>query len=122
MSRYPRGVIWIATLLTALLAGAASSTPGSSAAGAPALRVESASPLVVRGTNFRGGERVTVTVATGTGPVVVTVRARNGSFRVALSTPPAGCKSARFVRARGDKGSVASVVVHQGFCIPPPRR
>jgi hypothetical protein len=118
-------VIAILIILGALLF-AAGTTTGSSdsvSAGSPALTLEPGSKLVVRGSHFREGERVTITVFTGERPHAVQARAVRGSFRVRLNVPANGCAAPRFVRARGDQGSVATVAVAKpGICVPPPAR
>lgn len=87
----------------------------------PVLTVESAAPLVVRGAGFRAGELVTVTAFTGARPQSVRVKAARGRFRANLRTVSSKCGGARFVRARGNEGSLAAVTLRTGICIPPPR-
>ena len=88
-----------------------------------ALWVESTSPLVVRGEGFKPGEQVTVTAFTGTRPVTVKVTAKGiGTFRARLRLSGGKCGGAKLVRARGDKGTVATIGLDGGICIPPPRK
>src|SRR4051812_22616112 len=78
------------------------------------------SPLKLRGTGFRGAERVRV-VARGAGRRAVTrrVRARrSGRFVVAFGSRPAGCVLL-LVRATGSKGSHASLGVRSPECAMP---
>jgi hypothetical protein len=87
----------------------------------PALTVESMTPLVVRGTGFQPGEQVTVTAHRGARPQTVTVKAVRGSFRANMRMATSKCGGVRVVRALGDKGSVATVPINGGICVPPPR-
>jgi hypothetical protein len=88
-----------------------------------ALVVESTSPLVVRGEGFKPGEQVTVTAFTGTRPVSAKAKAKGvGTFRVRLKLTGGKCGGAKFVRARGDKGTVATIGLDGGICVPPPLR
>ena len=88
-----------------------------------ALWVESTSPLVVRGEGFKPGEHVTVTAFTGTRPVTAKVKAKGiGTFRVRMQLTGAKCGGAKLVRARGDKGTVATIGLDGGICVPPPLR
>ena len=88
----------------------------------PSLRVVDRSPLVVRGVDFRAGERVTVTALTGLGPRIARVTAVNGRFRVAFSVPTRGCAAAWAVRAKGTLGSAVlmRLAEQSTSCIPPP--
>jgi len=96
-------------------------TLSASAASKPALRMLDRQPLVVRGEGFQAGERVRVTALTGIGPRFATVTAVDGRFRVAFRLPGTGCSSARGVIARGSGGSVATMALDGGVCVPPPR-
>jgi hypothetical protein len=88
------------------------------------LVVESTSPLVVRGEGFKPGEEVTVTAFTGTRPATVKVKAKaaTGTFRARLRLSGGKCGGAKLVRARGDRGTVATIGLDGGICIPPPLR
>ncbi len=120
--RYPLGVTILLLALLALFFSVGSMSSSSSVTATPALTMESTFPLVVRGTSFRAGEKVTVTAFTGVRPRSVTVRSAKGTFRASLPVSGKGCGAARFVRARGDKGSVATLSLGGGICVPPPRR
>ena len=76
-------------------------------ASTPALHVVTKSPLVVRGTAFKTGERVTLTVA-GTTFVVRTTRL--GTFRANLGAVLGDRCSYRIVAsgARGDRAMLAA--------------
>jgi hypothetical protein len=89
---------------------------------APALRIESRSPLIVRGTHFQPGERVLVVGLAGGSARRVTVTATNGTFRATVA-PPRGRGAVTAVRAKGDRGSEAYLATgHQSVSIPPPIR
>jgi hypothetical protein len=96
-------------------------TPAAAAASKPALRMLDRQPLVVRGEGFHAGERVRVTALTGIGPRFATVTAVGGRFRVTFRLPTTGCSAARGVIARGSDGSVATMALGGGVCVPPPR-
>jgi hypothetical protein len=107
-----------ALLGLALVGCAAARTPAP-----PTLRVVSTSPLVVAGTGFRAGERVTVTALSSVRPHIVRIRAtRRGSFRVRLGRFTQPCGSPWAVRARGASRRVAVVRLAAAPCVPPPIR
>jgi hypothetical protein len=89
-------------------------------AATPTLVLETRTPLVVRGVGFAPGERVTVTALTLAGPRRVLVRASaTGRFRARLPGGQA-CGQALAVRARGERGSVATLRLVARPCVPPP--
>jgi hypothetical protein len=101
-----RRLVVIATALIA--AGSATAAPP------PSLSVVGSAPLVVAGTNFRAGERVTVTAA---GTVRRTV-ARKGSFRLVLGDVRFGrCAGAR-IEAVGSLGSRVVSKIPRPACMP----
>jgi hypothetical protein len=51
----------------------------------------------------------------------VKVKAVRGNFRASLTLTDGKCGGAKFVRARGDSGTVATIGLDGGICIPPPR-
>lgn len=88
----------------------------------PTLKLVDREPLVVRGEQFRPGERVTVTASTGLGPRTVRTTAYRGAFRATFRLPNQPCAAAWLVRARGSLGSTATLRLAQSSaCIPPPR-
>jgi hypothetical protein len=94
-----------------LLAGSASAGPS------PTLRISGTTPLVVQGTHFRAGERVTITVWT-VAPVRRSTVARAGSFSVTFPDVRFGrCAGAR-IEARGSKGSLAVLKIPKPGCAP----
>jgi hypothetical protein len=93
-----------------------------SAAAAASLRVVSRSPLVVAGTGFSPGERVTVTAVTGLGPRTTRVVATAGRFRVTFRLPTTGCGAPFAVRAIGSAGTRVTMKLGKAaVCVPPPR-
>jgi hypothetical protein len=106
--------------LTALLA--ALSLTASASAGTPArLRVAGTQPLVVLGSSFDPGERVTLTAMTFTGPKRVLAKAtRKGAFRASFRLREQPCGRAFMVVARGAAGSHALLRLAGAPCVPPP--
>ena len=87
----------------------------------PRLTLERRSPLVVRGVGFVPGERVVVTALTLTGPRRTGTRASSiGRFRIVLRTTAQPCGKPLAVRARGGRGSIATLVLDAAPCVPPP--
>ncbi len=104
-----------ASVAAASLATATSAAPG------PTLRLVTEKPLVVRGTAFRPGERVTVTALTLLGPERTVVRASgSGTFRAPLRFVTQPCARAFAVRALGALGSRALLTLRSTPCVPPP--
>jgi hypothetical protein len=90
---------------------------------APRLERVEGTSLVLAGSGFRGGERVSVTVLTGYGARWARVVARRGRFRVAFRVPDSGCGAAWAARAVGSRGSRATLRLGAPTpCIPPPSR
>lgn len=105
-------------LLLVLLVG----TAATAATKKPALKVLTASPLVVSGTNFKAGEvvRLSTLGRVGETPRRV-VASRTGVFKTKLSArPKPGCGAYGIV-AVGSQGSRATVQVGRP-CVPPPLR
>jgi hypothetical protein len=121
--RRPGTLVGVLVLLLLLAIGAVSNGPdGSAATPAATLRIESQSPLIVRGTHFRPGEHVVVTGLARGGARRLTVTARNGTFRVTVAPPSRG-GPVTAVRAKGDRGSEAYVATgRDSISIPPPIR
>lgn len=95
----------------------------SPAATGPALRVERIQPLVVRGVEFRPGERVALTAMTLLGPRRIAVRATPvGRFAATFRLPAQPCGSAFALRAVGALGSRATLRLAGRPCVPPPIR
>jgi hypothetical protein len=65
---------------------------------------------------------VKVTVLTGYGPRSATVVVRGGGFRVILRRVAVdGCGTVSGIRARGNRGSVATLALDDvQVCLPPP--
>ena len=95
----------VAAVIAAPLAGAGV---------APSLRLATRTPLVVRGTHFSAGERVTVTA--GAASVVVRTGA-TGAFRANLGTPLVDRCSVRVVAA-GARGDHARLIAARAMCAP----
>src|SRR3954470_10669019 len=93
-------IILMAGLIGALAVPAAGAVTG------PTLRVVTKSPLVVRGTSFKAGERVTVSAV---GPKVVVRTSPPGAFRATLGDVLVDRCTGRVVAsgARGDHASIA---------------
>jgi hypothetical protein len=107
-------------LAVVLVAGALASAASAAFAGTskPHLRVVRTHGLVVAGSNFRSGERVTV-VAHAAREIVVHTRARGGSFSARLgAVPMPRCKSVQIV-ATGSLGSRATMTLQRPTCTPP---
>src|SRR5262245_10130069 len=95
----------------------------SSAANAPALRIDATQPLVIRGTAFRPGERVALTATTPLGTRRVVVRAtRGGRFAATFRLPAPSCGGAFALRAVGVSGSRVTLRLPSRPCVPPPIR
>ncbi len=103
--------------LVVLVAPAASISPK------PALRVLDKAPLVLKGTGFKQGEWVKVTVATDPTELSLRRRAsRVGSFVVRFDTFVDVCYGARAATAIGTRGSKASIVLErpwERYCLVP---
>jgi hypothetical protein len=107
----------------ALLVIALGST-GTVAAGTerrPALRLLDSMPLVVRGTGFRAGEHVRLTLLTPR-PTRTAARtaSRAGTFTARITLTPILCQRARAVVAVGDRGSRARLKLAGSDCWAPP--
>jgi hypothetical protein len=97
-------------------ASAAYASAGTSSG--PSLRLTHARPVVVVGSHFRAGERVSV-VAHAARLVVVHTRAVDGSFTARLGVVPLPqCGSTRIV-ATGSLGSRATMTLRRPPCSPP---
>ena len=95
--------------------------PAAGAGTVPRLRLVAPQPLVVRGEQFRSGERVIVTALTLTGPKRIVVRATTrGRFGATFRLPNQPCGKAFAVRAVGSLGSRAMLRVPPPPCVPPP--
>jgi len=106
--------------LVAAVAAVCIATPGT-AASSPRLRVAGTQPLVVVGSAFRPGERVTLTAATPLGPMKVTTKAgRSGAFRATLRLYDRPCGKGLLVVAKGVTGNRAVLRLVSTPCIPPP--
>jgi hypothetical protein len=91
-------------------------------AAAPKLRIVAPQPLVVVGSGFTPGERVTVSALTSLGPRVRRTRATTrGTFKVSFRPFPQPCGKPFAVRARGAESGVALARLPAPPCIPPPR-
>lgn len=102
-------------LCLAILASTASATSR------PALRVTTTSPLVVVGSGFVSGERVTVTALTTVRRrrVLTTANAK-GRIKVSLGAVTQPCATPFAVRAVGAKSGAALARVVGRPCVPPP--
>jgi len=86
----------------------------------PSLAIVDRAPIVLRGAGFRNGESVRITATGGLGPVVVTTTAVGGTFRVSLKLLQGPCGGPTTLRARGNRGSVATATLRGSICVPPP--
>ncbi len=110
------GIVTVAALVVTFMAMTASAATG------PSLKIESHSPLVVSGSSFAAGEKVTVTALTGLGPRIVRLTAAHGRFRARFDVPKSGCAAAFGARAVGSRGSRTTVMFGEvATCLPPPR-
>ena len=108
----------VAVVAVALLVSAAAAARPQT----PRLARAQGEPLVLVGSGFTAGERVLVTLTTGYGPRQTRVVARGGRFRVSFRVPDKGCGAAWAARARGNRGSTATLTLGEAPpCIPPPR-
>jgi hypothetical protein len=105
-------------LLAVVLVAGALASAAFAGTSKPHLRVVRTHGLVVAGSNFRSGERVTV-VAHAAREIVVHTRARGGSFSARLgAVPMPRCKSVQIV-ATGSLGSRATMTLQRPTCTPP---
>jgi len=113
--RHTASVRSLAVLVAAAtLAGAAAASSAP-----PTLRIVQTKPLVVAGTHFIPGERVTVTAWTFPRVVRKTV-ARNGDFRLPLGNARfSRCAGVR-IEAVGTEGSKALLRLPRALCVPLP--
>jgi hypothetical protein len=101
----------------------ASVAPAESFSVKPALRVLDKAPLVLKGTGFKRGEWVKVTVSTE--PAELSQRRRaspSGSFVVQFDTFVDVCYGAKAATAVGARGSKASIVLErpwERYCLVP---
>ena len=93
----------------------------STAASAPRLELAGTDPLVVLGSHFGRGERITLTAVTLLGPKRVSTKAtRSGAFRATFRLYDQPCGRAVMVFARGTTGSRATLRLASEPCVPPP--
>jgi hypothetical protein len=98
-------------------AGPATSNPAGSS---PTLHVLAGYPVAVRGTGFRGRERVVVTALSGRKRVVRrSIASSKGAFKVALPGADAGACVGFSVTAVGSRGSRATIKRSPGVCPQP---
>ncbi len=98
-------------MFAAILAAAVMAPAASAAMQATPRLGVSTDPFVVRGTGFKPGERVKVTLVTGGGYFVHTAFAlRRGTFAVRFARAAESC-AGYVATARGNEGSRASVKV-----------
>ena len=108
-------------LLAVAVAVLVTAAPAAGAGTVPRLRLVDPQPLVVRGEQFRPGERIAVTAFTAIGPKRAIVRAtKGGRFAVGFRLPDQPCGKAFAVRAVGVLGSRATLRVPAPPCVPPP--
>lgn len=114
----------ITSLVVAVLAAATVTATATAQADRKAtLRLVSSKPLVVAGTGFKAGERVTVSAVTiiAPGPRFVRTRANAaGSFRVRFTLFTQPCAQPYAITARGAAGSIAVLPLQAPPCVPPP--
>jgi hypothetical protein len=113
-NEHVRRVALLAALLPALVLALAAAGPA--APSRPDLEVVSTEPFRVGGTGFRSYERVTVKATLDGETLVLSRRAgRRGRFWVLL--PDDACSVT--VRAKGNRGSKASLAFNYVTCRPP---
>ena len=116
------GMSWKALKLVVLVTAVALAVAvDATATTGPSLRVVARTPLVLEGRGFHPQEHVTVTVITGLGPRVARAVAVRGTFKVSLRVRSSGCGGAYAVRAAGNLGSRAMLLLGKSICVPPPR-
>jgi hypothetical protein len=84
----------------------------------PTLRAEGLYPIVIRGTNFRATEKVTVTFSSGTTAKRLGRADRRGRFAVTFALRLPRCGTA-LVRATGSMGSRAQLQLPRPNCREP---
>jgi hypothetical protein len=87
----------------------------------PVLTLVRSTPLVVRGSGFRAGERVRITLMSPR-PVRASSRTatRAGTFKARIDMTPILCERTRSVVAIGDRGSRAALELDRDSCWAPP--
>ena len=111
----------IALLAAAAVAAVAAGQAAAQVERTPKLRVVAAAPLVVAGSDFAAGERVTVTAVTLLGPRIRRTTATSaGTFRVRFAGVTQPCGKPLAIRARGAAGSIATMRLKAPPCVPPP--
>jgi len=111
------GVIAVAVLAAALL-GLLQGTGAATGAVAPALRVVGTSPFTVRGTFFKPGERVTVTMVAGKRLTARASANARGIFTVKFKVPVTRCTKYS-LKATGALGSRATFTPKLGVACKP---
>jgi hypothetical protein len=106
-----------ALALALVLAFGAASGDGSARA---RLSVVHTAPFTVRGSGFKPAERVALVVAVKSRRQRRVVASSTGSFVARFKGPAIGRCSAYFVRARGNRGSLAVLKVVPECPAPPP--
>ena len=110
----------VAVCLTAAVA-ATCVVASADAASTPRLRIATTQPLVVLGSAFDPGERVTLTAATLLGPRnIVTKATRSGAFRATFRLYDQPCGKAFLIVAHGTTGNRATLRLVGAPCSPPP--
>jgi hypothetical protein len=118
MIRSMRGSIAVLLAAAAAVVAVTSATAGPAK---PKLVVAQRAPLVIAGSGFAAGERVSVTLLTGYGAKHASTVARGGRFRVEFRVTNKGCGAPWAARAKGSGGSTAFLAFAGAQpCVPPP--
>jgi hypothetical protein len=113
-------VLLVAATAAAFTAQALPARSSASEATGPTLRLIGAQPFVVHGVSFRPSEKVRVSALTLIGPRKTVVRASGaGAFRATLRLVGKPCGRAFAIRAVGELGSRATLLVPSAPCVPP---
>jgi hypothetical protein len=111
------GILWDVKALVAAIAALALSAPAAGGT-APTLRLVRTSPVVVAGSHFRAGERVTVTLVVTKRIVRHVTASQTGSFTIGYGGIQLGHCAGFSLSAVGSAGSRAVVKLPQPACMP----
>jgi hypothetical protein len=113
--------VFAVAALAAALVGLLQGVDLASSAAAPTLRVVRFSPFTVRGTNFKPGEKVTLTIAAGKRGTAHATADSRGSFTARLAVPVTKCTKYT-LKAAGTLGSRVSLASRLGAACKPKAR
>jgi hypothetical protein len=113
--------VLLVAALAAALVGLLQGVDLARSAAAPTLRVVRLSPFTLRGTNFKAGEKVTVTIVAGKRATARATADSRGSFTVRLAVPVTKCTKYS-LKAAGALGSRVSLASRLGAACKPKAR